>query len=521
MRRVTATCHHARGMSPLRSAAPRPRLAPAALPTVVAGLLAAAVVLVGLDQPLVEDGLFWWVPQGLWVAERGPAWSPAGELPVAVAAPLQGHEAVPQWAAGLPDYDHPPPWFWWLGLFLAASPTVQAVHLACLLPAVLAATGWVAVAARLGRPWAGLAPLGLPPVLAQLLRPDLDLPLLAIVPWALAAMLDRRWARAAALGLLAPWCKEPGVLLAAPAALAALVALGSPRRASAPPRALGPALAAAAPLLGLGLWRLVHGRLASPERLPDGLSAWLVDLGVVARLALWEQGRWLLLVGLLGWGWRLRRGRLSAGEPARKDQLAARIGLLAGFALTWLAFFAGVGFFATRDDAQSLTHVRYFLPGLAALAVLACAALPPRLGPALALPGLLWLTARSPFGPEASLFGAQAVRAEADATAFVAQALADGRTVWVGSYQAAALLQPWAGVTVRPPPPTTPAGGRLRIYAQATDPRALQPGDLLLAAAYGEPTGALERAWTWEEVAAWTRGEARVVAYEVKAPRGG
>lgn len=497
-----------RGMSSPRPTPVRSTLASPLLPTAVAGVVAAAVVLAGLDQPLVEDGLFWWVPQGLWVAEHGPAWSPAGELPAAVAVPLAGHEGIPQWAAGLPDYDHPPLWFWWLGLFLSASPTVQAVHLACLLPAVLAATGWVAVAARLGRPWAGLAPLCLPPVLAQLLRPDLDLSLLAVVPWALAAMLDRRWARAAVLGLLAPWCKEPGVLLAAPAGLAALAAMPTPRRA------LGPALAAAAPLLGLGLWRLVHGRLAAPERLPDGLLAWLADLGVVARLALWEQGRWLLGVGLVAWAWRLGRGRGGGGEPAR-------VALLSAFVLTWLAFFAAVGFFATRDAEQSLTHVRYFLPGLAALAVLAGAVLPPRLGPALALPGLLWLTARSPFGPEASLFGAQAARAERDAAPYVAQALAEGRTVWVGSYQAAALLQPWAGVTARPPPPTTPAGGRLRIYAEATDPRALAPGDLVLAAAYGEPTGALERAWTWQEVAAWTRGQARVVAYEVRAARGG
>lgn len=479
----------------MRTEGPALAAARRGLPAALAVGIAAAAVLAGLDAPLVEDSLFWWVPQGLWVAEHGLAWSPAGELPSAVARPLAGHDPIPQWGSGIPDYHHPPLWFWWLGLFLAASPTVTAVHLALLLPAGLAALGFVRLAERLGSPWAGLAPLALPPVLAQMQRPELDLPLLAVCPWVLLALIDERWRTAAVLGALAPWCKEPGVLLAAPACLAALGGRG--------PRG-GRALAALAPLLGLLAWRLVHGPLASPERLPASLGAWLVDLLVVARLALVEQGRWALLLGLPPLLLALHRRRVAARPAA----------LLLVFALVWLAFFAAVGFFATRDAERSLTHVRYFLPGLAALAVLLSSRLP-----ALALPGLLHLFAPSPFGPEASLFGPHAARAERLAAPWILEQLAEGRTVWVGSYQAAGLLSPWAGIHPGPVPARTPAGGRLRIYAEATDPRAPAPGEIVLQAAYGEPLGALERALELRALERWTSREATVTAWLVVARR--
>lgn len=472
----------------------------ARLPRLLGPLLAAGVVLLGLNVPLVEDGLFWWVPQGLWVAEHGPALSPAGELPTALAASLVGHDPIPQWAAGLPDYDHPPLWFWWLGLFLSVSPTIQAVHLAMLLPAVIAARGWVAVAERLGSPWAGLTPLCLPPVLAQLWRPDLDLPLLAVVPWTLVALIDRRWGAALALGLLAPWCKEPGVLLAAPAVLAAASSSG--------PR-LARVAAGLAPLMGLALWRLVNGRLASPERLPADLGSWLLDLGVVARIALVEQGRFVLLLGLPLLLLHLR----SQPQRLRPERLRPAL-LLAAFALVWLAFFAAVGFFATRDAEQSLTHLRYFLPGLCALVVLLACRLPP-----LALPGLFFLGTRSPFGPEASFYGSQAALAERDAAPWILEQVQEGRTVWIGSYQAAALLSPWAGVAQGPIPARSAAGGQLRIYAEATDPREPAPGDIVVEAAYGEPLGALERALELSALDRWARGEATVQAWQVQARR--
>lgn len=460
---------------------------------VAAALAAAVIVLVGLNLPLVEDGLFWWVPKGLWFAEHGPAWSAAGALPARVAQGLRGHDMVPQWQAGLPDWDHPPLWTLWLGLFLRASPTVQSAHLACLLPAVLAAVGWVALGERLGRPAAGLAPLCLPPVLAQLLRPDLDLPLLAVVPWALVALLDGAWWRAAALGLLAPWLKEPGVLLVVPAFLAARQARGG-----AP---LPRAAAALAPLLGLGLWRLIHGPLAAPERLPPDLLQYGRDLLVVARVALWEQGRMALVPALAMTLVLVQHGRLAG----------RRLGLVAAFALTWLAFFAAVGFFATRDGNQSLTHVRYFLPGLSALAVLCSVGMPP-----MVLLGLFYVAEASPYGPEASLYGLQAALAEQAAAPAIQTWLDEGRTVWVGSYQAAGLLEPWAGITPTPPPAHTAAGGALRIYAEGTDPLAIQPGDIVLGAAYGEPTGALERALRWSVLDAWSRGDATVTAWRVE-----
>ena len=108
---------------------PPPQATPNLSAELGAVLVALGVVLWGLDLPLVEDGLFWWVPQGLLAAETGPQWV-LDRLPQA-ARP----EAAlpPQWADGLPDYGHPPLWFWWMGLFLRAfGPNHFAVHLAAL-----------------------------------------------------------------------------------------------------------------------------------------------------------------------------------------------------------------------------------------------------------------------------------------------------------------------------------------------------------------------------------------------------
>ena len=92
-------------------------------------LVAVGVVLWGLDTPLVEDGLFWWVPQGLLAAETGPQW-----VLDRLAQATRPHAALPpQWADGLPDYGHPPLWFWWMGLSLRVfGPNHFAVHLAAL-----------------------------------------------------------------------------------------------------------------------------------------------------------------------------------------------------------------------------------------------------------------------------------------------------------------------------------------------------------------------------------------------------
>jgi hypothetical protein len=436
-----------------------PRLPPVLrspwVPRLLAAALAVVAVFTGLDAPLVEDSLCWWVPKALMAMEQGPQATYAHALPDAVAGGLTPETTPPQWAGGLPDYAHPTLWYLWLAGWLTIDQSVLLVHLACVLPAALAALGFVEVAGRLGNRWAGLVPLAMPPVLAQLLRPELDLPLLAVVPWALLALLDGRWRAFWVLGFLAPWMKEPGVLLAVPAVLRA-----------ARERRLEPA--ALAPLFGLFAWGALHGGLAEPERLPVTLLEWLQrDLWVALRIVLVEQGRWLLLLAIPFTWRRWRRG------------LAAE--LTGSLVVTWIVFFAAVGFFATRGAADLHTHVRYFLPGMALAGVL--------LGvraPWLALPGLVWLHAASPYGPEASRHGIDAGRAEAAAAPWIAAQVDAGETVWVGSYQAAALTQPWAGAVA------APLTG-FRLYAMDTGPEQIEVGDLVVVAAYGEPAGRLAR----------------------------
>ena len=107
-------------------------------PEVFAAFFAAAIVLFGLGVPLMDDDLFWWTPKALIFAESGPAWSFSDGLPTALAPDM----ALPrQWQEGLPDYGHPPLWFWWLGGWLKIlGASARSVHLAVL--PVAAATGW-------------------------------------------------------------------------------------------------------------------------------------------------------------------------------------------------------------------------------------------------------------------------------------------------------------------------------------------------------------------------------------------
>lgn len=461
------------------------RLPPALLspwiPSLLAAGIAVAAVVSGLDAPLVEDSLFWWVPKALLAMEQGPAATYAHTLPDAVTAGLTPETTPPQWAGGLPDYAHPTLWYLWLAGWLSVGQTVQVVHLACIVPAVLAALGFVEVGGRLGNRWAGLVPLAMPPVLAQMLRPELDLPLLAIVPWALLAILDGRWRAFAVLGFLAPWMKEPGVLLVVPAVLRTI------RERRARPEAL-------APLAGLAAWALMHGGLAQPERLPVNLMEWLQrDLWLALRIVFVEQGRWLLLLAIpLTWR-RWRRGTAA--------------GITGGLVITWVLFFATVGFFATRGATDLHTHIRYFLPGMALAGVL--------LGvraPWLALPGLVWLHAASAFGPEASRHGTDAARAERAAAPWIEDRVTSGDAVWVGSYQAAGLTQPWAGIV------DAPLAG-FRMYAMDTAPEQIAVGDIVVVAAYGEPAGRLERGLRWEPMESWAVREAAVHAYRVTGRR--
>ena len=449
----------------------------------VAALCASAVVWGWLDAPLVEDSLFWWVPKGILAAQQGPDLVLAHVLPTAVAAPLTPATTPPQWAGGLPDYAHPPLWYWWLGAWIRGfGLSITVIHLACLPVAAAAAAAWVRLGRCLGAPLAGLAPLALPPVLAQLVRPELDLPLLAAVSWAVVALVQGHWRWFSALAFVAVWSKEPGVLLVVPAGLRVLK--------NREWRALGHA---STPLVALGMWALMHGGLASAERLPDSLLAWCtVDLPVALRLVFWEQGRFVVFLGAAGSAWALRHRFRSPW-----------IWVL-GLVLTWVLFFSVVGFRLQPHNPAPLTHVRYFVPGLALLAILGSVR-----WAWVCLPGLFFLHTSSPYGPESNFYGVDAGRAEAASAGWIRDRVREGRTVWVGSYQMAALTQSWAGHG-------TEGAEGTRVYSAQTDVMEISQGDIVVFAAYGEPAGRLVHTWTFEGLQEWSAGDATVVAAEVK-----
>jgi len=483
-------------------------------PATTSLLVALAPVLflaLHLDLPLYEDGLFWWVPQALWIVERGPAWIPAGDLPRAC---LEGGAVPPQWAGGLPDYAHPPLWFHYLAAWIAAlGASARTVHLACLPVVAALGAGAVALARRLGGPAAAplaLVPLLSPTLLGQTLRPPTDLPLLAASLWALAALCDGRPWRFAALGVLATWSKEPGVLLAAPALL-----LGLRDRRFLVAALAGPAALAA--------WALVHRAqvgwgLAGAERIPESLDGWLRDLGTVARLVLLASGRWAGWVALLlaAGVWALRRARLA--PQAEASRAAWLCGTYMGVQILAFSF---LNFLGGRGLEQAYTHVRYLLPA-AAVGSLLAAALALRLAVtaagsrlpteraatvlalllvAAAVPGARRL---HPGGPEANLFGADQARAWTAAAAAL-QVPAGPGCARVDSHLYTALTRPWVGLVARPVAGLCPLGPSLR-------PEDLAPGDLLVLCRYGEPLGRLgelvrERVEGFAAGDAWVRVE--------------
>jgi len=432
------------------------------------GLLAACWVLLHLDAPLVEDSLFWWIPKGMKAGEAGFPLSPAGDLPISMMA-MSDATRLPQWSGGLPDYGHPPLWYWWIGLWTQSDATITTIRLATLIPAMAAGAGFVALGRRLGSVAAGFAVFATPPFLAQLVRPELDLPLLAVIPWALLALLNRRWALFAGLSALAVGFKEPGVLLVVPAVIVAL----QERRWR---------IAALSPLLALGLWALLHGWMATPERLPDGITGLGEDFLTVLFIVFLAQGRFLLFLGI----------------PNLKREKA-----LMGFVVVWLLFFSVVGFFANRGTADLYTHVRYLVPGMSVAVVLLARASPP-----LAAAGLLWLHTASPFGPEASMFGTDQARAEQTAAPWVAEQLNQGQTIWVGTHQAAGLLQPFAGVTEKP------IQG-ISIYDVSTTASSLKPGDIVMETAYGEPAGTLLTGTEKTSIRDWVVHDGMVTAWRI------
>jgi hypothetical protein len=467
-----------------------------ALPLLLA-LLPAAFLLTQLELPLMEDGLFWWVPRALLFAERGPGLVAAGDLPTAC---LPDTLLPPQWSGGLPDYGHPPLWFLYLALWVRLlGPQAWVIHLACV-PVALA-LGWGAVS--LARQLAGPAawPLALlvlcsPPTLAQLLRPDTDLPLLALSICALVALAGQRLGSFALLAVLATWVKEPGVLLAIPA-----VGLGLLRRS---PRHL---LAGLVPPMALVAWALVHHQAtgwatAGAEHLPDGVASYLQDLGAVLKLTLLDDGRWAVL------GFAAVTGGLALWRrPPPAAPLSSRLARDAAWACGITAsaqvlLFAGLNFLGGRGLQDAYTHVRYLLPAMACASLLLgalglrwlLASAPPlRARPLravlavacapclLALPGA---RALHPRGPEANLYLLDHAQAWRQAAAELEGRGAPQGIVWVESHLFTALTRPYAGLVAEPMQ-------GLRPFGPDIGPEGIAPGDLLVHGSYGEPLSRL------------------------------
>jgi len=122
--------------------------------------------------------------------------------------------------------------------------------------------------------------------------------------------------------------------------------------------------------------------------------------------------------------------------------------------------------------------------------------------------GLVWLNAASPYGPEASMFGVHQARAERQSVPWVDNQIKEGARLWVGTHQAAGLMQPWAGIV------STPLDGFL-IYDVNTQTTDLRSGDIVLETAYGEPSGALLTGRNKERLNDWAVHDGRVTAWRI------
>jgi hypothetical protein len=419
--------------------------------------------------PLVEDALFWFVPTAIEESRSGLVLAVEGPLPEAVT--VAGAPMPHQWKDGLPDTAHPPLWFWWMALFLKAGITLNAIRAACVLPAALAGLGFVALAEANGRAWAGLTVWAIPSVLAQLLRPELDLPLLACIPWALVALRWNTWTAFAAIAVVATWCKEPGVLLVVPALVEGA------RRRNLPVQAL-------APLAAIAAWSLLHGGLAAATQTPTSPSQFGANLLGIVQFVVFDQGRVLLLLG--------GAGLLAAPVEAS---------LIATFCL----FFASVRYDATAGTEDAFTHLRYLSPAVAIYVVVTAA----RLDYPVAIVQLYWLHRMHAHGPEGSMAGVDSAYADRAAL----QSVRPGEVAWAGSYTAAGVGRAWTGY------PATPG---LKAYDFHTTPAQLATGDLLIASTYGEPSRRLERGLKLQVVSTWSVGDAqtRVLRVLGQDPRG-
>lgn len=432
--------------------------------TLLSAALGALIVALGAQLPLVDDSFFWWVPKAMLLAEGQGPWVLAGELPQALrpSAPLPPH-----WVDGLPDYAHPPLWYAWLAAWIRlCGQTHTVVHLAVLPVAAGIGAGLCQLTQRLGGPraaWAAPVLLLLPPVTAQLLRADTDLPLLLFSTWALVALLDRKEGLFALMAALATASKEPGVLLVVPALAACL--LDKKMR-----------WGWLAPLAVLAAWAGIHWletggalggwALSSTEHLPAGPLDWLKDLGSVLRIMLLEQGRWLLWP-LAAWG--VRKGL------ARKREVA----IAGAHVLTQLLFFGTLNFLGGIDRLDRYTHVRYLLPGMTSSASIGIALFPMGAAPLLAH-SLFFLHERSQDGPESSMHGVDTARALREARSSLEQL--DG-PVWVGSHAWAQFTRPYSGIG-------SPPLDFLRFYDINTRPD--EVSGHILHASVGEPLGRLQ-----------------------------
>ncbi len=415
------------------------------------------------DAPLVADALLWHVPGAFQQAASGPSLVTSGPLPGAVL--VEGAPVPAQWAGGLPDQAHPPLWYLWLALFLAAGATLDAVRVACVLPGVWIGLGFVALADHHRRPWAGLLVWAVPGVLAQLLRPELDLGLLCCVPWALLALQRQQMWTFGVLAALATWIKEPGVLLVVPGLVAAVS-----RR-----RGLVPALL---PLLGLAAWAALNEGLAALMEPPDSATEFFQNIMDVLSFIWVEQGRFLLIFALLG-----------GGLTALRLELA--------LALAFCVFFACVRYQANEGTEHASNHLRYLLPAVAVWVVGSSA----RLRAPLALLQLFFLHRLHGGGPAVSMTGIDAAYADRAAL----EAMTPGTRVWVGSDVAAGIGRPWSGFPSMP----------VRVYDFYTQPGQLEVGDRLLISSFGEPATRLARSLRLEHELTWTVAEVRSQVYVV------
>lgn len=458
----------------------------------------------GWGSPALEDDRFWWIPQALDVYERGPVLIPAGPLPkVLLPEGISPLQVPPQWSGGIPDYAHPPLFYWYLASWMKLlGPSMHSIQLGLLVLALLGMVGFQRLVLRVTSPaWAvggGLLLPLIPVISVQLSRADLDMALFCLTPWALDALLGRRYLRFMGLSMLAVWCKEPGVLLAA-AVLPCIWQERGGRRWLA-------LLAMLSPLGSLLAWGLLHWwltgwGLAGTERLPSTLWGWIRDLQQVAQLVLLEQGRFWLLPCLVAAAWRLWRAR------------SLPLLILGLHLLTHLAFFGTVNFLGGDPNRIAGGHLRYLIPAWISFLALCLAGSVPlqefahQLLARLLSPwrqltsqymtSLLWglcaIFAWSDWhappigGVERNFFAHDLVSAHQRLLPKMAQALQARRQVWVGSYAWIELSLPiLAGDT------NTIEG--LKWYGQSTQPDELPIGAWVLVSAHGEPLGVLEHA---------------------------